>query len=187
MGRLSHIVGFDDAPFPRAYRGDVLLVGAVYSGLRLEGVLSTTVRRDGANSTEKLATMIEQSRFSGQLQGLLLQGIAFAGFNVVDLTWLHERLGVPIVAVARKAPDMDAVRRALLTKVPGGPHKWKLIERLGPMEPAAGVFVQRVGVSLNDVASLLRRLAINSALPEPLRTAHLIAGGIALGESRHRA
>nr|MBS0019644.1 DUF99 family protein [Gammaproteobacteria bacterium] len=181
------MVGFDDAPFSRAYRGDVLLVGAVYAGLRLEGVLSTTVRRDGVNSTEKLATLVEKSRFASQLQGILLQGIAFAGFNVVDLYWLHEWLRVPIVAVARKRPDMEAVRRALLTRVPGGLRKWRLIERLGPMEPAAGVFVQRVGISLQAVETLLRRLAINSALPEPLRTAHLIAGGIALGESRHRA
>ncbi len=186
MRCLSHIVGFDDAPFPRAFRGDVLLVGAVYAGLRLEGVLSTTVRRDGANATEKLATVVEKSRFRAQVQGLLLQGIAFAGFNVVDLYRLHELLRVPIVAVARKAPDRDAVRQALLTKVPGGLRKWRVIERLGPMEPAAGVFVQRVGVSIEDVESLLNRLAVSSALPEPLRTAHLIAGGIGLGESRHR-
>lgn len=187
MRRLSHIVGFDDAPFSRAYRGDVLLVGAVYAATRLEGVLSTTVRRDGVNSTEKLATVVEKSRFASQLHGILLQGIAFAGFNVVDLYWLHEWLRVPIVAVARKTPDMEAVRRALLTRVPGGLRKWRLIERLGPMEPAAGVFVQRVGISLQAAETLLQRLAINSALPEPLRTAHLIAGGIALGESRHRA
>jgi endonuclease V-like protein UPF0215 family len=180
-------VGFDDAPFPRAYRGDVLLVGAVFAGLRLEGVLSTKVRRDGTDSTERVAGLIEKSRFRGQLQGILLQGIAFAGFNVVDLYRLHELLSMPIVAVARKAPDMDAIRRALLSRVPGGVRKWELIERLGAMEPVAGVFVQRIGVSLQDVEALLQRLAINSVLPEPLRTAHLIAGGIACGESRHRA
>jgi len=185
--RLSHIVGFDDAPFPRAYRGDVLLVGAVFAGLRLEGVLSTKVRRDGTDSTERVASLIDNSRFRRQLQGILLQGIAFAGFNVVDLYRLHEFLGMPIVVVARKAPDMDAIRRALLSRVPGGVRKWELIERLGAMESVAGVFVQRIGVSLQDVEALLQRLAINSVLPEPLRTAHLIAGGIACGESRHRA
>jgi endonuclease V-like protein UPF0215 family len=37
---LSHIVGFDDAPFDRTYRGDVMVVGAVFSGSRLDGVLS---------------------------------------------------------------------------------------------------------------------------------------------------
>ena len=82
---------------------------------------------------------------------------------------------------------MERIKRALLTRVTGGKRKWRLIERLGPMEPLAGVFVQRVGISQDDAAELLRRFAVNSALPEPLRTAHLIAGGVARGESRHRA
>jgi len=34
---------------------------------------------------------------------------------------------------------------------------------------------------------VIERYAISGTLPEPLRVAHLIAGGIAVGESRHRA
>jgi endonuclease V-like protein UPF0215 family len=33
---------------------------------------------------------------------------------------------------------------------------------------------------------MLERFTIHSAVPEPLRTAHLIAGGIARGESTQR-
>ena len=182
----SHVIGFDDAPFDRAHRGDVLVVGTVFSNLRLEGVLSTRVRRDGVNSTRRIAEVISASRFGTHLQAILLQGIAFAGFNVVDLPALHGALGVPVLAIARKRPDWDAIRRALLGRVPGGRRKWALIEALGPMEPLAGVYVQRVGIGPSDAARLIERLAVNSRLPEPLRTAHLIAGGITLGESRHR-
>lgn len=38
MQRLSHVVAFDDAPFARAHRGDVTVIGAVFAGLRLDGV-----------------------------------------------------------------------------------------------------------------------------------------------------
>ena len=185
--RISHVVGFDDAPFDRAHRGDVLLVGAVYSADRLEGVLSGKVRRDGVNATQRLIQLVSQSRFLPQIQAVLIQGIAFAGFNVVDIRHAQAQLGVPVLAISRKAPDIVAVRRALLEHVPGGRRKWHLIEKAGPMEPAAGVYVQRAGITLEDAARLIRRLAISSALPEPLRTAHLIAGGITQGESRHRA
>ena len=41
---ISHVVGFDDAPFPPHHRGDVLVVGAVYAGTALHGVLSAKVR-----------------------------------------------------------------------------------------------------------------------------------------------
>jgi uncharacterized protein len=71
--------------------------------------------------------------------------------------------------------------------VPGGRRKWRLIEQLGPMAPVAGVFVQCIGITPDKAGALIKRLAIHSRLPEPLRTAHLIAGGIVTGESRHRA
>jgi len=187
VSEFSHVVGFDDAPFSPDHRGDVLVVGAVFCQLRLEGVLSGKVRRDGANATRVLASMVATSRFAPQLQAVLLQGIAMAGFNVIDIVALQQSLGIPVIAVARRQPDRVAIRRALLTQVRGGRHKWALLERLGPMEAVAGVFVQRAGITLAETETLLKRLAINSTLPEPLRTAHLIAGGIVDGESRHRA
>lgn len=185
--RWSHVAGFDDAPFSRAHRGDVLIVGAVYAGTCLAGVLSGKVRRDGANSTRVLTELIAGSRFKPHLHAVLLQGIAFAGFNVVDLRALHDALRVPVLVVARKRPDLAAIRRALLLRVTGGRRKWRLVEQAGPMEPVARLHVQRAGLSLAEAAALIRATAWNGALPEPLRTAHLIAGGIATGESRHRA
>lgn len=184
--RFSHVVGFDDAPFARSHRGDVLVVGAVFAGLRLEGILSTRVRRDGVNSTQRLYAAITRSRFAAHLQVVLLQGIAFAGFNVVDIHALHRALGIPVVVVARRLPELIAIRRALLERVRGGDRKWTLIERAGPMEPMAHVFVQRAGITPADTRNLVARLAVHGVLPEPLRAAHLIAGGVTEGESRHR-
>lgn len=183
---FSHLVGFDDAPFARRHRGDVLVVGTVFAGARLDGVVSTRVRRDGANATDRLIAVLARTRFLDQLHAILLQGIAFAGFNVVDVERLHHSLGLPVLTVARQRPDMDAIRRALLERVPGGRRKWALIERMGPMEPAAGVYVQRSGITLDQAAVLVRQSAVNGRLPEPLRTAHLVAGGVGAGESRHR-
>lgn len=185
--RISHVIGFDDAPFSPQQRGNVLLVGVVYAGPRLEGVLSGRVRRDGVNSTRTIVRLVSGCRFYGHLQAVLLQGITFAGFNVVDLQAAYQALGMPVIAVTRRQPDMHAVRDALLQHVPGGQRKWRLIEKAGPVEPAAGVYVQRAGISLRDTQALIERFALNSSLPEPLRTAHLIAGGILQGESRHRA
>ena len=54
--RISHVIGFDDAPFAPDFRGDVALVGAVFAGPRLEGVLRGRVRRDGVNSTRVIAS-----------------------------------------------------------------------------------------------------------------------------------
>ena len=184
---ISHVVGFDDAPFEHGYRGDVLVVGAVFAGNRLDGVISTKVRRDGANAAQRLIDCITDSKYFDQLQAVLLQGIAFAGFNVVDLQWLHQATRLPVLVVVRSLPDFVAIRQALLQKVPGGARKWRLIEAAGPMEPMDALFVQRRGIAPEDAATLLASLQLNSQLPEPLRVAHMIAGGVTTGESRHRA
>lgn len=184
---ISHVVGFDDAPFPHAHRGDVPVVGVFYAGLRLDGILVGRIRRDGANAARALARLVAESKFATNVQFVMLQGIAMGGFNVVDVEALHRLLEVPVLVVARRRPDLAAVREALLTRVRGGARKWALIERLGPMEPAAGVFVQRVGLTLDEADAVIRRWAVHSRIPEPLRVAHLVAGGIATGQSRGRA
>jgi endonuclease V-like protein UPF0215 family len=183
---FSHVVGFDDAPFDRNHRGDVRVFGAVYAGDRLDGVLSGKVRRDGANATRVIAELVEGSRFRAHLQLVLLQGIALAGFNVVDIHALHRRLALPVAVVARQAPDLPAIRAALLHRVRGGHRKWQLIERAGPMQAIAGVYVQRAGISAEEAARMIGEHARHGAVPEPLRTAHIIAGGVVTGESRRR-
>ena len=185
--RLSHVVGFDDAPFDRHHRGDVLVVGAVFAGGRLDGVLSCKVRRDGANATRAIGECVRFSRFYPQLHAVLLQGIAFAGFNVVDLHALHETLRMPVLVVSRKKPNLTAISSALLDHVRGGARKWKLIQQAGPMEGMCGLYVQRAGISAADARTLLDRAIVHSAMPEPLRAAHLIAGGVTRGHSGGRA
>ena len=184
MGRrLSNVIGVDDGPFDRAHRGDVPLLGAVYASGRLDGVLTSKVRRDGANATERVAAMIAGSPFDPHIRAVLLGGIAFAGFNVVDLAGLHARLGRPVLAVARRAPNLKAIERALCTRVPGGARKWRLIQQAGAMEPVEGVWVQRAGLTLSEAAQLLRRHRQHGKLPEPLRVAHLLAGAWVTGVS----
>ncbi len=183
---LSHIIGFDDFPFSRSDRGDISIVGTVFCGTRLEGVLRGKIRRDGANSAKEIARLVSSSKYAPQVQLLMLQGIAMAGFNVVDAHWLHKTLSIPILIVARRFPIMDGIRDALLTKVRGGKRKWNLIQSLGEMEACEKVFIQRVGLSFEEARAVLRHTTVYGHIPEPLRHAHLIAGGIATGQSRGR-
>jgi endonuclease V-like protein UPF0215 family len=165
----------------------VLVVAVAFAGATIEGVLSTRVRRDGADATRMLAACIGASRYAPHTRLVLLQGIALAGFNVVDIHGLHDALGIPVLVVARRPPRLDAMRAALLGRVPGGARKWALIEKAGPMEPAAGVMVQRAGISLDDARAVIERSAVHGRVPEALRVAHLVAGGVTTGHSRGRA
>ena len=185
MRRFSNVIGIDDAPFAREQGGGAVpIVGAVYASLRLDGVLIGAIEKDGTDVTEKLIELVASSRFYQHIQLVLLQGVTFGGFNVVDVPALVDSLKVPALVVCRKSPDMEAMRKALLSRILEGESKWQLIEKLGPMELLAGIYVQRVGMSLEEATQVVERFAVNGQLPEPLRTAHLIAGALVYGESR---
>ncbi len=68
---ISNVVGFDDSPFDLEHRGDVRVVGAVCARTRLDGVLATTVRRDGNNATERLVESVQSSRFADHIRAVL--------------------------------------------------------------------------------------------------------------------
>src|SRR3954468_1834327 len=110
-----NVIGFDDGPFPREHRGDVLLVGVVCSGTRIDGIISSRIRRDGANATRVMVETVRASQFGTHVQAIMLQGIAVGGFNVVDVHGLSAALHVPVLVVTRRRPDMTAVRSALFS------------------------------------------------------------------------
>lgn len=184
---ITNVVGFDDGPFARDRRGGpVLLVGAVCARTRLDGVITGHVRKDGTNATATVVRLVRGSQFDGHVRAILVNGIAFGGFNVLDIHLLAAALGRPVLVVARRPPRLELIRRAL-EGLAGGARKWKLIERAGPMEPVRGVYVQRAGLTLVEARDLLAATTQHGNLPEPLRLAHLIAGGLVTGKSRGRA
>lgn len=186
MRRLSNVIGLDDGPFSPDHVGRVPVVGTYYARKRLNGILVGAVAKDGDDAAEQIARLVGASKFAGNVNLLMLQGIALAGFNVVDVFALHAQLETPVLVVARRQPDMAAIRAALLDNIPGGAQKWAIIERLGPMEPLGHVWVQRVGLTLAQAAAVLKLTTIEGHIPEPLRVAHLIAGALVEGESRGR-
>lgn len=182
--RFSNVIGFDDAPFPRDYQGNVKVVGAVFANLRFDGVIIGEIEKDGSDAAEKLTKLVAESKFAEHTQLIMLQGVTFAGFNVVDIFYVNKRLGLPVMIVSRNLPNMVSIRKALYTQILGGKKKWALIEKLGPMEPVGKIYIQQVGLTAKQATSVVEHFAIHSHIPEPLRTAHLIAGAIADGQSR---
>jgi endonuclease V-like protein UPF0215 family len=187
MGKpITNVVGFDDAPFAHDHRGRVRIVGVVCARTRLDGVVSGFVSRDGTNSTARIVQLIRDSQFAHYIRAVLLQGIALAGFNVVDVVRLHETLEVPVLVVVRRPPRLGLVKVALFGHTRGAAHKWKLIERAGEVERLGPIYAQRVGIDREGALDLLRATTLHGNVPEPLRLAHLIAGGITTGASRGR-
>lgn len=184
------ILGIDDSPL---LSDRILVVGALMRGCGwLDGVLQTYVDRDGVDGNERIAALINGSKHCGQIRIVMLNGITFGGFNVVDLEELHQATKLPVIAVMRRVPDLESIRAAL-DNLPDPEHRYQAILNAGPITevntPWRGhpVYIQCKGIDKADAAKIVADCAVHSRIPEPLRVAHLIATGIVLGESSKRA
>jgi len=178
------VLGVDDGVFV-PHSGDLVdVIGVVFrGGYWLDGVMGTQVRVDGMDATEKLATMITGSPHYDQLRVVVLNGVTLAGFNVVDIHELFERVRLPVIAVTRDEPDFDDIRKAL-KNLPQSEERWRAIERAGKMfkvrtrDGEEPVYAHAVGLSEEDAKRILRSTSTRSNIPEALRVAHLIASGL---------
>lgn len=179
-------VGFDDAPFSDREGGRTGLAGVVCEGTRFDGMVWGDVAIDGWDGTERVCELLEGGKFLPQLHLVLLDGIAFGGFNVVDLQGLARRLDRPCAAVMRERPDRGSIRRAL-QHVPDPERRWDRIERAGEVHRDGEVYYQVAGAEPEVVGRALDRLLRAGHVPEPLRIAHQVATAVAAGESGRRA
>ena len=186
LPRSIRAVGFDDAPFQRGSRAKVGLAGVVCNGTRFEGLVWGSVKQDGWNATDAVTELLVGRKFLPQIHLVLLDGIAFGGFNVVDLPELAARLRRPCVAVMRRAPDMVAMEKAL-ARLPASSRRLATIRRAGPIHHEPPFTFQVCGSDADEIAPVLTRLTDRGNVPEPLRLAHLIGSAFATGESGHRA
>lgn len=184
------ILGIDDSSL---HNERVMIVGALFRGGNwLDGVLRCEITRDGIDATDTIVNMVRRSKHFNQIRVLMLDGVTYAGFNIVDINAVYERTDIPCIVVMRDYPDFDRIYAAL-EHLPDTEMKWELIKRSGEIykitvhEGENPIYIQHSGIDHNDAKEIVKMSAIHSNIPEPLRAAHLIATGIVCGESTGRA
>ena len=180
------LVGIDDSPFNKFKDKKILVVGVVMrGGSWIDGILSTKVKVDGNDATRKIVEMINRCKFKPQLQCIFLNGIAVAGFNVIDVVQLSRKTKLPVIIIIRRMPNIENIKKTLFDI--NKKQKIKLIEKAGNVFRVDDIFVQLTGIALDDAKKILKIVCTRSNVPEPLRLAHIIASGIVEGESKGRA
>jgi endonuclease V-like protein UPF0215 family len=182
------IIGWDDAPFTFRDR-ETLLMGVVCRGGGwVDGILTAQIDVDGHNATSRIAESVRGSGHHDQLRVIMLNGITFGGFNIVDLEALHRMTGLPVIAVIRSRPDLDSIKKAL-GKFQDSRKRWNRIKKAGRIqeimitgkvikEKNKRVYYQKIGVSRKTAEEIIRVSCTRSLVPEPLRVAHLICSGL---------
>lgn len=189
------VIGFDDGPFVHAKmkcgrKAQVLVVGVILRAKEyLDGVLSTHVELDGLDATDKIIDLVNRSRHFDQLRAILFNGLAVAGFNLIDIHKVSSETGKAVIAVTAKKPDRKRFILALKNldryeerkEIVGRAGEVKMIQVRGKR-----MYFQYAGATESEARELLLKASHRSATPEAIRIAHIIASGIVDGESRGR-
>ena len=182
------VVGFDDGTFSfsqKLSREKTLLVGVVMKGSgEVVGVLSRWITVDGTDATDAMIDAVLNSRFK-DLRVILLKGITYAGFNVVDVERLNRETGLPVLVVVRKRPNLEAMEVALRKHFDDAEGRIELLRKAPQLvELIPGkLYVQFLGIDERTAAEIVRTTTKTGLIPEPLRLAHMIASAIMTGES----
>ena len=142
--RKIRVIGFDDAPFVRHQTEKVPVAGIVCAQTRFEGMLWGEIQPDGWDATEVICQLLLDSKFLPQLHLVLLDGIGFGGFNLVDLPNLAARLQLPCVAVMRKLPNLTKMTEAL-SRLPDRDKRLQLLQKAGKIHQEPPFFFQSCG------------------------------------------
>ena len=176
-------IGFDDARFEfNSKNKKTQLIGVVCQGTRMTSVVKKEISIDGDDSTEALIELIKASE--KHTQYVLTDAITFGGFNIYDMAEVYKTTEKPIIAISEHEVNLDSVKKALGKKFSKEEYQKKLQYLINAgdlfeakVETAGGlskIYYHCLGIEPKDVEELLKRICIDSKLPEPIRMAHII-------------
>lgn len=179
----SRCIGIDDGPFPPKTDDRLRqapLVAVWLKGPHLSQFRTDWITVDGLDGTRAAQRLLGRSLYTP----ILLSGVTFGGFNLIDPWRVQKSCKAPVVVVIGSRPNNRAVKRALFRHFPDWEKRWELIRSLGPlhkvrtMDGESPVFFERFGCSTREAALILKASALISRMPEPLRVAGILARGL---------
>lgn len=174
------LLGVDDASFELS-QDSTQIVGIVHRGTEfIEDVQLGKVKVDGDDATEAVVGLFDSCKNPSQIRAILVDGIAFAGFNVVDIEEVAERTGKPVVAATPNSPDREDFR-ATMRRTGNSSEAFEKLDQPDSLEVEQGsVYYQYSGCNGERAEELLRTSLLQGLTPEPIRVAHIF--GKTLGD-----
>ncbi len=133
----------------------------------------------------KIIDIFKKTRFGEQIRIIAVNGIGFAGLNIIDVEKIERTTGAKVLSVTRKRPHPSELVKALkaFSKVT---HK-DMKKRLALMSELKELPIYKVG-NYHVQTKLEHHEAkmFTETAAQLLRLSHMIASGVVLGESKGR-
>lgn len=174
------VVGIDDGSFVKGVTEKTILSAVLFRGLEIKNVKLVEIEVDGLDATEKILEALAKWEF----EVVMLAGVSFAGFNLIDPAVLFKKFGKPVIVISRVKPNNRAVKSALRKHFKDWQIRWRVFKELGPIRKVTvlveepPLYIETIGVDARWTRHLIKALAVCGRVPEPLRVARLIARGL---------
>lgn len=177
------ILGVDDGKFRAFIREKIqyaILCAVLMKAHKILNVKLSRIQVDGFDATEKLINILE----SISTDVIILSGITFAGFNIIDPHQIFKKFNLPIIIIATKKPNNISMFKALKSNFCDWRKRWEIIESLGkiystitkPGDPE--IYFEVIGNNCDWAEMVLKECSTLCRIPEPVRVAGIIAKGV---------
>jgi len=177
------IVGVDDGAFrpSKKVKQYTLLVAVLFQNLRISNLRVGRIEVDGTDANMVVASLLEGVK----CDLVMLSGVSFGGFNVIDVAALSKTLKKPVMAITGERPHNEAVRKALRGHFADWKDRWQMVRSAGRIytlkirdEPR--LYFEIRGASAQFAKRAIASTAMISRLPEPIRVARILARGLSV-------
>lgn len=171
FNKNTRILAVDDCPFSREYTHTNIIAMIIRRDLYIESIFKKEIDIDGMDVTEKIKEVLAEH---GQgVRVVMVKGITFGGFNILDTDKLYRASGIPIINLMDHRPDMEAITKALKKHFSDWDSRLSLIGEFSNFED--DLYIQAVGIDTWLAVKFVKKLVKNGKIPEPLRLVDLIA------------
>jgi endonuclease V-like protein UPF0215 family len=138
------------------------------------------IKVDGLDATQKALTMLDRVK----KDVIILGGVSYAGFNLIDVKRLYKESKLPIIIFSKKKPNQDSMYRAICRHFIDWKKRYNMIYDLDKMytlnttDGSPPVFFGVYGATHKFAETILKYSSTLCRIPEPIRTASLIAKGL---------
>lgn len=177
------VEAYDDGYFPYHFkggRGSTFIVGVLAEEIsKVSKIAWTTVRTDMNTASRAI---IEISRILGG-DVVLLDGITYAGFDVVDPDYVSSILKKSVIVIFQYSLNLRSIEKALRKHFTDWKTRLEVIERVYLSSTYVDTWWRAIRVyasnmSITNAINVVRSLCMYSPVPEPLRIADKIASAV---------
>ena len=146
--------------------------------LIIDGFTFSKVKVGGMDATQKIIEMYE-ALDRQDINILLLNGCVISWYNVIDLNYVVDAIGLPLICVTYR--DSKGLETFFKENFPEDwQRRTEVYKRNGPRTPLTlhtghTIYARFLNISKEETSRLLNKFTFHGAVPEPLRIARLLA------------